>query len=289
MSLLRPDTLEAALEIRARQDVVPLAGGTDVFPARSLGEAWGHPPKAPLLDLSAIAALRGIEEDADGHRIGALVTWSEVMRHPLPAHFEGLKAAGREVGGHQIQNRGTLVGNLCNASPAADGTPVLLVLEAEIELASLAGSRRLPLIEFTTGNRETVLRPDELAIALHVPRPASAAPSAFLKLGSRRYLVISIAVVAGSLELDDDGRIAEARLAVGACSPVPCRLSELERALRGLRIDDSFDPAIGETVPPALSPIDDARATAAYRLEAAQILLARLLTRVAAGRGRRAA
>ena len=284
MTFFRPESLEEALAIRASQEVLPLAGGTDVFPARSTGEAWGHPSKIPLMDLSRIAELGGIEEDECGHRIGALATWTDVIRRPLPSWFDGLKVAAAQVGGQQIQNRGTLVGNVCNASPAADGQPMLLVLAAEVELASRAGRRRLPLGDFVTGNRRTELRDDELAVALHVPRPPYAAPSDFLKLGSRHYLVISIAAVAGLIALDEAGRIAEARVAVGACSPVARRLDALEAALRGRNVGEDFDEPVADTVPPALSPIDDARGSAAYRLEATTVLVRRLLARKAQGR-----
>ena len=236
------------------------------------------------MDLSRIVELDGIEAGDAGHRIGALATWSAVIRQPLPAWFDGLKVAAAQVGGHQIQNRGTVLGNVCNASPAADGLPVLLVLEAEVELASRSGTRRLPVAEFVTGNRQTELRADELAVALHVPRPPRAGASDFLKLGSRHYLVIAIAAVAGLIAVDEAGAIAEARIAVGACSPVARRLEALEAGLLGRGAAEDVDRLIRDRVPPALSPIDDARGSAAYRLEAAAVLVRRLLARAAEAR-----
>ena len=189
---LRPHCLAEALTALARPHVV-LAGGTDFYPAR-VGRAIGE----DVLDIGGIAILRGISADRAGWRLGATTTWSELIESDLPPLFDGLKQAAREVGGRQIQNAGTLAGNLCNASPAADGVPCLLALDAEIEIAGPAGSRRLPLRQFITGVRRTALAPGELVVAIHVPRPRHEARSAFLKLGTRRYLVISIAMAAAT-------------------------------------------------------------------------------------------
>src|SRR6185437_9538011 len=185
-----------------------------------------------VLDIGGIESLRGIARTESGWRIGATATWSEVIDADLPALFDGLKQAAREVGGRQIQNAGTVAGNLCNASPAADGVPPLLALDAEVELAGPPGTRRLPLSAFITGNRRTLLAPGELLVAIRVPKPAHDARSAFLKLGARRYLVISIAMAAATLEIED-GRVVSARIAVGACSAVAQRLPALEGALAG--------------------------------------------------------
>ena len=189
---LRPHRLEEALTALARPHTV-LAGGTDFYPAR-VGRAIDE----DVLDIGAIAVLRGISADSAGWRLGATTTWSELIEADLPPLFDGLKQAAREVGGRQIQNAGTLAGNLCNASPAADGVPCLLALDAEIEIASPTGRRRLPLGQFITGVRRTALAPGELVVAIHVPRPRHEARSAFLKLGARRYLVISIAMAAAT-------------------------------------------------------------------------------------------
>ena len=168
------------------------------------------------------------------------------------------------MGGRQIQSRASVGGNLCNASPAADGVPPLLALDAEVELAGPSGTRRLPLASFITGNRRTALGPGELMVAIHVPRPAHDARSAFLKLGARRYLVISIAMAAATLEIDG-GRIAVARVAVGACSAVARRLPALEAALIGAPVDPRLGNRIDKAQLAPLSPIDDVRGSAAYR------------------------
>jgi CO/xanthine dehydrogenase FAD-binding subunit len=267
---LRPYGLSEALAALRRPHVV-LAGGTDFYPAR-VGRAIDE----FVLDITAIASLRGISAGAQGWRLGATTTWSELLDTRLPQLFDGLKQAAREVGGRQIQNAGTLAGNLCNASPAADGVPPLLALDAEVELAGPAGARRLPLASFITGNRRTALAPGELMVAIHVRKPARQARSGFLKLGARRYLVISIAMAAATLEIDG-GRIAAARIAVGACSAVAQRLPRLEAALLGAPVDQRLGNLVDETQLAPLAPLDDVRGSAAYRRDAVVTLLRRLL------------
>ena len=254
----------------ARPHVV-LAGGTDFYPAR-VGRAIGE----DVLDIGGIAILRGISANSAGWRLGATTTWSELIESGLPPLFDGLKQAAREVGGRQIQNAGTLAGNLCNASPAADGVPCLLALDAEIEIAGPSGNRRLPLRQFIIGVRRTALAPGELVVAIHVPRPSHEARSAFLKLGTRRYLVISIAMAAATVEIAD-GRVASARIAVGACSPVAERLPGLEAALEGAPIDSRLAERVEAAHLAPLSPIDDVRGSAAYRSDAVVTVLRRLL------------
>jgi CO/xanthine dehydrogenase FAD-binding subunit len=273
---LRPGEIDEAVRALAAGPLAVLAGGTDFYPARV-----GRKVAEDVLDITGIAALRGIVEAADHFRLGAATTWSELIAAELPPCFDALKRAAREVGGVQVQNAGTLAGNLCNASPAADGVPCLLALDAALELVSRAGTRTVPLVEFITGNRRTARRRDELVTAIVVPKPRHAARSTFLKLGARRYLVISIAMVAAVLETEA-GRIAAARLAVGACSAVAQRLPEAERALTAQK----FAPGLGALVHEAhlamLAPIDDIRGAAAYRREAALVLVRRALEELAA-------
>lgn len=269
----RPQHLEQALSILAEPGWVVLAGGTDHFPARVV-----HTPNEAILDVTALPELKGIDGVAGGGlRLGAGVTWAEVIEANLPSACDGLKAAAREVGGVQIQNRGTIGGNLCNASPAADGMPPLLSLDAEVELASVSGIRRLPLEQFVLGNRQTARRPDELLVAVYLPAPALEAAGRFLKLGARRYLVISIVMVAGTLSRAADGTIETARLAVGACSAAATRLPELEAALSGQPIANAV-AALEPQHLEALSPIDDVRADASYRRHAALTLVRRCLS-----------
>lgn len=269
-SYLRPRELDEALRALRVAPRVVLAGGTDYYPARV-----GKPLDDEILDISAIDALLRIEEDEAGWRIPARCTWSALIAAPLPPLFDGLKAASREVGGVQIQNTGTLCGNVCNASPAADGIPNLLALDARVELSRLGAVRELPIAEFVLGNRRTAREADELVTALRVPRPRRSARGTFAKLGARRYLVISIVMAAAVIETDDDA-IAAARIAVGACGPVARRLPRLEDRLVGHRLGWPA-PAIEAADLEPLTPIDDVRGSAAYRRDAAATVLARLI------------
>ncbi len=270
----RPRTLQEALAIRAATGAMPLAGGTDIHPLRTARSAWGEPWTAPVLDLSAVRDLDGITETQEGWRIGARTTWTAIAEAKLPPIFDGLRAAAREVGGRQVQNRGTIAGNLVTASPAGDGIPNLLALDAVVELASEVGRRRLAMRDFITGYRATALAPGELVAAIHIPR-CDGARGRFVKLGARRYLVISIAMAAAVIRCEG-ARIADARIAVGACSPVAQRLPALEAALRGTALADAAHvPQAAHLTP--LSPIADIRASGEYRHDAALALLRDLL------------
>jgi len=268
---LRPGRTEEALERLAAAPLTVLAGGTDHYPARV-----AKPLAEDILDITALDALRGIRTENEGWRIGATTTWTRLIEAKLPPLFDALKQAAREVGGAQIQNAGTVAGNLCNASPAADGVPALLALDAMVDLESLKGTRRLKLDEFILGPRRTARRADELLTAIVVPKPRLAARSRFLKLGARRYLVISIAMVAAVIEVER-GRVAAARVAVGACSPVAQRLPALEAALAGESVDDGLGRHVRTEHLAPLAPLEDLRASASYRREAAQTLVARCL------------
>jgi CO/xanthine dehydrogenase FAD-binding subunit len=260
---LQPETIEDAIDAASRNGARVVAGGTDLYPA------WGDRlPEFDLVDLGRIGGLRTIERCPDGWLIGAGTTWSDLLRAALPPAFDGLKSAAREVGSVQIQNRATLVGNICNASPAADGVPPLLALDAVIVLVGPRGVRRAGLAEFIRGPRRTALREGEIVTGIFVPAAAGHLSSAFLKLGARRYLVISIAMVAVALRRDDGNRIRDARVAVGASSPVACRLPALEAALEGMRMSDlAADFLAPEHLAP-LAPLTDVRASADYRTDA---------------------
>ena len=274
---VQPATLVEALAARADGTRLVLAGGTDVYPAHAT-----RPIDRPMLDISRVESLRGIEPDAGGgFRFGALTTWSDILRATLPAAFDGLRSAARQVGGRQIQNAGTIAGNIVNASPAADGTPNLLALDAQVELRSAArGVRILPLEAFVTGYRATALDPDELVTAVIVPPFDPDARSTFLKLGSRAYLVISIVSVAAAATVAD-GIVTDLRLVVGACSPVPVRMRAVEAALVGEPAGRTLAARVTAEALDGLEPIDDIRAPARYRLEAALTLVRRALAEVA--------
>lgn len=270
---LRPTSIDAALRALASRPLLVLAGGTDFYPARV-----GRPLDEDVLDITAIASLRGIADAGDHWRIGATTTWSDLAESDTPPLFDGLKRAAREVGGAQIQNAGTVAGNLCNASPAADGVPPLLSLDATVELASMDGATVVPLADFILGNRRTRRTPGELLTAIRVPKPrAPRAAGHFIKLGARRYLVISIVMVAAAIECDDAGRVTRAGVAVGACSEVAHRLLDLEKALLGHPADATLADRVMPRHLAGLAPIDDVRASAEYRAEAALTVVRRIL------------
>ena len=276
----RPSSLAEALGIRARQPVTVLAGGTDIYPARANRVGWGDMRRDDILDISAIPELRGIVEEERRFRFGALATWDEMRRATLPPAFAGYQKAARDVGGAQIQNRGTLVGNICTASPAGDGIPCLLSLDAEIELAGARGTRVVPMGEFIDRYRHTVCAPDELVVAILVAKPPESARGDFVKLGARRYLVISIVMAAAVVATDTTGTVNYARVAVGACSAVAQRLLPLEAALLGQPLAAAPDLVKADQLA-ALRPIDDVRASAAFRTAAAVEVVRDLLAGLA--------
>jgi len=285
----RPSELSEALDLRAREPLSVLAGGTDVFPAHATRTAWTGNNVPDILDISAIGDLRVIQEQNDHWRIGALTTWTDLVQTRLPSAFDGMKRAAVEVGGRQIQNRATIAGNLCNASPAADGVPGLMALNSAVELTSRSSARIIPLHDFITGNRQTDIRDDEIMTAILVPKHAQDTRAHFLKLGARHYLVISIVMGAAVLVPDPSGRIAEARIVIGSCSAVARRIPALEDALAGRPMDSELDACVLPDQFGHLEPIDDIRASAAYRQDTAVSLTREILRQMASGAERRIA
>jgi CO/xanthine dehydrogenase FAD-binding subunit len=271
MRYAKPKSLDEALALLAADQWRLLAGGTDFYPAQG-----ARPIQDNILDLNGISGLRGIVRTPTHVVFGARTSWQDICRAELPPAFDALKLAAREVGSVQIQNTGTIAGNLCNASPAADGVPPLMVLDAEVELRSATGARFLPLDAFILGNRRTALARGEMVTAIRVPVSGVQGRSHFLKLGARRYLVISIAMVAARFVVGEGGMVEHAAIAVGSCSPVAVRLRGLEQLLVGL----SAGPKLARTVDAydfsELSPIDDVRSTAVYRKGAVRELVVRL-------------
>lgn len=272
---LRPASLDEALDALAAAEGRPtvVAGGTEFHPDRAPHDGWGRPMPRDVLDIRDVAGLGRIERRDGRTRIGALVTWAEVAAADLPPVLGALKAAADLVGDVQVRGRGTLVGNLCNASPVADGIPPLLIVDATVEAASRRGERSIPLADFVLGKGRTALWPDEIATAVTVRDGPAGCRTAFAKRGSTSWRVVSMAMVAGLVRTGSDGRIAEARFAVGACTPVACRLPALEDDLVGREPGPDLAALVS---PPHLAPlaaIDDARATAAERTAAVGDLL----------------
>ena len=273
-SYARPSALEDALRLINSGGQRLLAGGTDMYPGS------GSQLAGNLVDLTGVAALRGISLGA-GLRIGGCSTWTDIANADLPGALTALQMAARAVGGRQVQNVGTLAGNLCNASPAADGVPPLLVCDAVVNLASVRGQRQVTLADFITGPRQTVLAADEVLVAVDIPASGLLGRSVFLKLGARAYLVISIAMVAVRL-VTDGNRVGEISVAVGACSGVAQRLPDVERALIGAELRHAAGLVRAADVMASLKSIADVRSSAEYRAEAATELVARAVAQVAA-------
>jgi len=271
-SYLRPTELDEALQALAAGDRIIVAGGTDFYPARV-----GKPLDEDILDVTAINGLRRIEQRGDHFHIGATATWTDLIRADLPEWFRAMKQAAREVGGVQIQNAGTIVGNICNASPAADGVPGLVALDASVVLGSVSGEREVPITEFVLGNRKTARKRDEMVLGINIPVCGMDAKSAFLKLGARKYLVISIVMVSAVLEKAADGTVERLRIAVGSCSEVAKRLTALEADLAGKPADAALAGLVTKDHVAPLSPIGDVRGSAEYRSDAALTLVRRAI------------
>ena len=228
LNYYRPDNLNDGLVALSENSWTLLAGGTDFYPARV-----GKNLNEKVMDLTGIKELRSIRETEDQIYIGALTTWTDIVNANLPAAFEGLRKASKTIGGVQTQNAGTICGNICNASPAADSVPNLMALDAKVQLMSVKETRMLPLEEFILGNRKTARNSDEFVTGLIIPHPGKDARGNFEKLGSRAFLVISIAMVGVVAELNELAEIEYLNIAVGACSAVSQRLYLLEKEALG--------------------------------------------------------
>jgi len=275
VEFLRPNSLAEALAAKAAQpDAVPIAGGTDVMVELN----FDHRRPAALLDLTRVDELAQWSVTPGGTRLGAGVPYARIITE-LGDRLPGLAMASRTVGSPQIRNRGTVGGNLGAASPAGDTHPVLLATDAVVEVASVRGSREIPIGEFYRGVKRNALEPDELIIAVHLPQGSG--PQQFSKVGTRNAMVI--AVCSFGLALHPDGQKVGA--GIGSAGPTPIRAVEAERfAAEELSWDspkpltDGLARRFGELVAAAATPIDDVRGTAAYRRHALSVLARRTLT-----------
>jgi len=249
-----------------------LAGGTDL-----MVNANHRPEPAGILDLWRLRELCGIDAAADAVAIGAGATWSEVERHPvISSRLAPLALSAREIGALQIQARATLGGNVGTSSPVGDSLPVLLALDAVLEVASVRGRRRVPYREWCTGYRTTQLAPDELIVSATLPLPGASTRTTWRKVGTRRAQSISKVMGAAAIELDGD-TVVSARVALGAVADRPIRLPAVEDAVRGQRLPAAA-AAARAALRTAIRPIDDVRSTAAYRREVAENLVARFFS-----------
>ena len=277
-SYILPRSLHEALDAIAEGEWRILAGGTDFYPQLN-----DKPLDFNIIDINRLEELRGIRRNNDHWRMGAMVTWTELLETELPPVFNSLKLAAREIGSVQIQNAATLAGNLCNASPAADSVPPLLTLDASVELQSASGIRHLPVSDFIKGNRTTDRSPDEIMTAILLPADRDNACTHFLKLGTRKYLVISISMVSILIKASTEGLIELSRISVGSCSAVAQRLQSLEALVTGQYVTANLDELVTAEHLAPLSPIDDVRATAEYRMNASEELVRRVLRECTSG------
>jgi CO/xanthine dehydrogenase FAD-binding subunit len=274
VQILAPDTWEQALALKAEHpDALPIAGGTDVMVELNFDRVR---PEA-MLDLTRVAELREWDADNGRLRVGAGVSYTRIIDE-LGDRLPSLAVASRTVGSPQIRNRGTVGGNLGTASPAGDALPPLYVADAEVELASVEGTRRVPIGEFVTGPKRTCAREDELIAAFVVP--AAGGAQQFAKIGTRNAMVIAVCSVA--LAISPERRAV--RVCLGSAGPTPLRAPDAEEFIAGAIEWDSLAPLadaqlvrFGELVAAAAQPIDDVRGSAAYRRHALAVLGRRAL------------
>lgn len=271
---LRPRSIDEALAQRAAHpDWMVLAGGTDL-----MVNANHRAAPAGIIDLWRLPGLGAISVTDTGVTIGAGATWYEVETHPaLVEHWTPLVLAAKEIGALQIQSRGTLGGNVGTSSPVGDSLPVLLALDAELELASAArGRRRVAYKDYCTGYRKTLLAPDELIVSATLPRIPAGTRTTWRKVGTRRAQSISKVMGAAAIALDR-GVVTSARVALGAVAERPIRVAAVETAVVGLAPDKAAEAARA-ALRASIKPIDDVRSTAAYRREVAENLVARFFS-----------
>jgi CO/xanthine dehydrogenase FAD-binding subunit len=273
-----PGSLSEALALLAGEPGIwqPFAGGTDLMVLLEAGKL-SH---KRFLGVAKLDEFRGIEVAADYLIVGALTTYTEIQGNPaLQAEFPMLCAAARETGSVAIQNRGTLGGNIANASPAADSPPALLAYDAEVELISQRGPRWIPFHGFQTGYKKMQLAQDELLRAIRIPRRAAKWRQYYRKVGTRKAQAISKVCFAGAARIENNV-IRDVRIALGSVAPIVLRAVKTEDSLRGCRLTPATIAAAKETLMREIAPIDDIRSTARYRLRVAHNLLEEFLAQL---------
>jgi len=271
-----PAALEEALALLADSGGSwrPFAGGTDLMVLLEAGKL----PHTRYVSLSGLDALTGVIVSDDEVIVRALTTYAEIRGHQVLAlEFPLLAAAARETGGIATQNRGTIGGNIANASPAADTPPALLVYDASLDLVSIRGVRRVPYAAFHTGYKTMDLAADELIAAVRLPRGRGWTHQDYRKVGTRRAQAISKVCFAGALKMDGE-IVTDVRLAFGSVAPISLRARSAETAVRGQRLDPATIDAAGAALLHDIAPIDDVRSTADYRAAVAVNLLTRFFT-----------
>jgi CO/xanthine dehydrogenase FAD-binding subunit len=269
--LISPPTLIEALDVLSQDNGTwkPFAGGTDLMVLLEAGKL----PHKNYVNIWNLKELHGIEVSDDYVKLGALTTYTEVQTHKvLQAEFPMLCQAAKETGGIAIQNRGTLGGNIVNASPAADSPPALLAYDAGLELISKRGERTIPYSKYHHGYKQMDIRPDELLRAIRLPRTAGPLNHYYRKVGTRKAQAISKICFAAVASLREN-KIATVRLALGSVAPVPLRCHQTEQMLQGRSVDEETIAGAKKVLSTEISPIDDLRSTKDYRLQVSLNLL----------------
>ncbi|MEP6912664.1 MAG: xanthine dehydrogenase family protein subunit M [bacterium] len=269
--LISPRKLSEALTALASEPGVwqPFAGGTDLMVLLESGKL----PHKNYLNIWNLSELRGIEVSNEHVTLGALTTYTEVQANPiLREEFPMLCQAASETGGLAIQNRGTLGGNIANASPAADSPPALLAYDAEVELISLNAARWMPYVDFHTGYKQMIMRADELLARIRLPRVANEMHHYYRKVGTRKAQAISKVCFAATARIRES-TLHDVRIVLGSVAPVPLRCIQTEDALRGVTLDRSSIRKAQAALAGEIVPIDDIRSTRDYRLKVSLNLL----------------
>jgi xanthine dehydrogenase small subunit len=272
--VVSPRTLTEAYALLDRVPHRPVAGGTDLL-VQITGEL-GEPPER-VLDIWHLDELRGIRMESNALVIGALTTYAELRRSPLVAEFlPAFAEAAATIGAAQIQNRGTLGGNVMNASPAGDMLPLLLACEAQLVAGTAHGERSIAAREFWPKYRQTALGPTELLLRIGIPLPTGR-QLRYRKVGTRRAQAISKVVMALAFQADGDGAWREVRLALGSVAPTPIRAPDTEAVLEGAAPSEAVADRAASTLAGEINPIDDVRSSADYRRAVAARALHRLI------------
>lgn len=272
----RPTSLEEALSLLADGSARVLAGGTDLM----VNFRSGRVRPTTLVSLRDVPGLDVLREDGEGIALGARVTLADVLTSELIAERAPVLAStAKRMANVNVRNRATVVGNLCNASPAADLAGPLMALDAEVSIASVSGERRIPVGDLFTGPGQTCLKAGELVVSLHIP--AERGSCRYERLANRRTADLALASASLRVERDTAGVVTEARVAIGAVTATPRRCEAAEQALLGNALDDASIAAAADAVKAAAAPIDDVRASAWYRSEMIRNLTRRGLDAIA--------
>ena len=268
MNYFQPNDLNSALDVlQNNSDLTIAAGCTDLFPITNNMSLDKN-----ILDITNIKSIKGFQFNSKETKIGSATTWTDIINKNLPSCYDMLKACAKEVGSIQIQNLGTIGGNICNASPAADSIPCLLALDAKLELSSANNQRIIPIDEFILGSRKTKLEQGEILTSIIIPKEKENGSSSFRKIGARKYLVISISMVACRI-LISKNIIEDISISVGSCSEVAKRIFSIERQLIKKDINEDIFNQVDFSQLNEISPITDIRSTHIYRLKASKLLI----------------